>query len=188
MRVLVWSFKGGVGKSTISAILAKNSGFPVVTNDAYSILEGVVQDLTILGHDDIIPQKYNNIIIDLGGYVEERVVSAIRQSDLVILPMTAETATVKSALSAVAEIQAFGKPILLVANRATEQDALDIQEVFGENQPIVRLKESRYFQRIFESGPETGLEEIADYALLRYAYREPISQAQTLIQQVYGYK
>jgi MinD-like ATPase involved in chromosome partitioning or flagellar assembly len=180
MIVVIWSFKGGVGKSTVAALIAKQTGWPVVTNDIYTALEGVVSDLTILRPSDSLPVFNHNIIIDLGGYVERRVVDGIRQADLVIIPTLAETASVKSALAAVREIQPFGKPILIVANRAKEQDLSDIQEVFGESVKVVRLKESRFFQRVLESGPTDKLEDLAGSILLRHAYREPLQQAKEL--------
>ncbi len=88
MKITVYNFKGGTGKTSISMNLALTMDYSVVTNDLYSPLEKVLDDKRILklNHDDnlpVFPENYD-LIFDFGGHVDVRAIEALKQSRWVI--------------------------------------------------------------------------------------------------------
>jgi len=71
MKITIYNFKGGVGKTSIALNIALNLGLPVVTNDIYSPLERLLgEDKFIkLAKDQTIPtlSSEHSIIFDFGG-------------------------------------------------------------------------------------------------------------------------
>ncbi len=159
MKICAYNFKGGVGKTTVSLMLALSHECGVITNDIYSPLEKVLpkERLLKINIDEDVPEIPSdwNVIFDLGGYVDQRVSKIIKHSDIVIIPAQKNFTDLKVSLSAIQEIELFNKNILIVVNRVkNEEEFLKTKAVLSEytKYPVCPLKESKPLSEICYTG------------------------------------
>ena len=133
MKVLVYNFKGGVGKTAISLNLSLTLNMGIVTNDVYSPLEKVLpeQKLLKLRPDSLLPSfpKELDVIFDFGGYIDARAVSALKAADLVIIPTINDFIDLQITINTVKELEQYNKNILIVANKSNEKDIENIKNI-----------------------------------------------------------
>lgn len=186
MKVLVYNFKGGVGKTSIGLGFALSQGYSVVTNDVYSPLEKILpkERLVKLPLDGIVPKfpKEFNIVFDFGGHIDARVIDAARQVDKVLIPTMNSPVDLQITLQAIREMEKYNKNIFIVANNLEKGDLDEIEKVMAHffTYPIIPLKRSKVFRRIFEQ--RESIDDIArKNPLARYAYRNVLTQFNDLI-------
>jgi len=137
VRVLVWSVKGGVGKTTIALNLHYLLNVGVITNEEYTILSSSIKNpkkLLILPEDREVPKvdKEYSIIFDFAGGIhrDKRVLDAIKQADIIIIPMKPNEPEIRGAIATVREIdkrRGLSKKILLVVNEYKSKQQLDVK-------------------------------------------------------------
>ena len=149
MKITVYNFKGGVGKTSISLNTALTLGYGIITNDIYSPLEKVLESekLLKLEIDQDIPDFPNdyNIIFDLGGHIDKRAIKALSISDYVIVPTTSNFLDLQVTINAIAEIEEYNKNIIIVGNMmdGAGQDVIDnVIKAMGYDYPIAYIKRS----------------------------------------------
>jgi cellulose biosynthesis protein BcsQ len=182
MKIAVYNFKGGVGKTSISLGYALNQGFAVVTNDFHSPLERVLSEEYIikLKSDETMPIFDDDleVVFDLGGSIDERAVSAIKQSDWVIIPTVNSVVDLHMTLQTINQVSDYNTKILVIVNKLEKGDFDIAREVITEffpDMPIFPLKNSKIFKKMFEK--EQSLNGIANLnGLNKYTYRGVISQ------------
>ena len=117
----------------------------------------------------VIPKDID-IVFDLAGSISKTsssISSAIKQSDVVIVPIYNEVKSIKAGLNTIAEVMSLNKNIIVVATKLqkkkktdifTEWDKCDdfinvksaVQSNFSESIPVLPLKFSSVFDTIFE--------------------------------------
>lgn len=157
MKLTVYNFKGGVGKTSISLNMALTLDYGIVTNDIYSPLEDILGKKRVLkisptGKINKLPDDYD-IIFDLGGYLDERAVPALKQSDYVLIPVVREVLDLKISLSTIKEIERHNKNIIIVANRTKKNDYEQIKKVMSKfyDYPIFNIKQSQAIPNLLEN-------------------------------------
>lgn len=186
MKITIFNLKGGQGKTTVSVALALSYGFLIVTNDEYSPIDKVLPKghVKSLGRGESLPSVPDTakIIYDFGGYPDERVISAMEQSSWVIVPVIYESPLdVQVTIKTVREIEKHNKNILLLINKAKEEDAQGIKEIFDDffQYPILRLKQSNAFVKMIKL--KKSIQDLTQgNVLLRYSYKEPLEQIQAI--------
>jgi cellulose biosynthesis protein BcsQ len=155
--ITVYSFKGGVGKTPISINLALHFGYSIVTNDVYTPLEKIFpkKNLLKLMPKDRLPEFGKvNVVIDLAGSMESRSVIALKQSDVVIVPVICDRDVLDMTLNFIKEIEPFNKNIIIIMTRSIgskeEKDLEYVSNVIGQfyDYPIFPLRKSTAFDHV----------------------------------------
>jgi MinD-like ATPase involved in chromosome partitioning or flagellar assembly len=157
MRILVYSFKGGTGKSTIALNWALTLDWGVITNDLYSPIDRVLEKKRVykLQVGQPLPDLPEgvDVVYDFGGYVDDRVVKAMEDADAIIVPTTNAFAEIQVALETIKEAERHNKRIVVVANKAGKGDLEYVQSAIGKffKYPVLPLKATKALTRIYSS-------------------------------------
>lgn len=188
MKVTVYNFKGGVGKSTIALNYALSRDFGVVTNDIHNRIDRVMPEgqAVRLSPDKALPEFPSefDIVFDLGGYIDHRAIAAIKQSNALIVPTVAEMAELETTIASLREISDYNNNILIVVNKAEKGDLELVTEILGAQGfhfPILPLKKSKALSRIRQH--KSPLSVISQKnGLNRYVYGDAAEQFEMIIQ------
>ena len=155
-KITIWSTKGGVGKTSICAELHFRLGFPVVTNDEYSILSNIIgtKKLKILSKTEKIANYHTSMLFDFGGYIDNRIIDAIEQSTCIIVPISNSDIDIQGAIDTVINLLPYKKDInIIIGNRIkSNNDLIIIKEAFEklEIKEFYCLNESKAFFNMFK--------------------------------------
>jgi cellulose biosynthesis protein BcsQ len=104
--VLIWQQKGGVGKTTIACELITRLKYLPITNEGNSSLFDFFEEIEnqkllnetsnpVITMSGDIPEDEalkEGCVFDFGGYVDKRLIDAIKYSKFIVMPMTPRTA------------------------------------------------------------------------------------------------
>lgn len=187
---VLWSLKGGVGKSSICVNLAYTLGYGIVTNDVYSPIEKVMSEgkyLKLLPEQEIPQQVLQNnkgILFDFGGYLDGRIRDAVKVSKYVMIPIIeADDFNIQGLISSIAELSAITNKIIIILNKMKKEQMALIKS---------ELKKHKYPYPVFEISASSALirvvrqkESIRDMTkrggLLAYMYQGVNEQFEQLI-------
>lgn len=194
MKITVYSSKGSAGKTPISTNIAFDRGYALGTNEPFDVLGDIFPDdrvMSIQADEEFpyLPEEID-IVFDLAGSISPHahsITSAIKQSDLVIVPVYNDFKSRKSAIGTILEIEPIAKNILIVATKLQAQKGeyvkdwttcndysqieRDIRANVECHYSILPLKLSRAFDTIFDR--EQSIRQISETdPLLRHAFRD----------------
>lgn len=106
MIITVYSPKGGVGKSPISALIAKELDYKILTNDD-SINEDYLSELVEF-QEKINIKGRDNIVIDLGGWIDANTLSILKASDVVLVPFNSKPNAIKRTIALINDLKKVG--------------------------------------------------------------------------------
>lgn len=213
MKICIYSFKGSAGKTPLAVELALSWGWHVATNEDYSMLDKVIPEdfLIEVEANKAFPEFADeaNVIFDLGGFVSNArasVVSAIEQSDVVLVPIYNESKAIYRGIATILEVREANPNIVILATKLTKKSGEVLQggdwrtsqafqniktlveEQAGQEYPMFPLKFSKAYEDIFDH--EASIESICEQdPLLRHTYRDVRDQLQTLksyLRETYG--
>ena len=161
-NVVLYSLKGGCGKTTTSVILWEllqqrtKEKWGIVSNDVfpkykqfYDIPEN--QFKVIAPDEKEIPYISHNIIYDLQGGIDKRIVDLLKQVDLIIIPSLFDYAFIQSQLETLNEVKEFNENLLLLLLKTRQGDLEKQKKVFdkfGIKYPVLELKESKIISNL----------------------------------------
>ena len=186
MITVIYNFKGGEGKTKIATNLALTMKHAIVTNDVYSPIDKIFPSEKILKlyPKDEIPDfdANDDIVFDLGGYADARVISVLKKAKYIIIPITNEEDNIEVAIGAIDEIGKHNKNIIIIVNKSTGNDFNEVSEDLGKiyNYPIFEIKKSRVVRRLTSEGK--SIRELANQGgLSKYNYSKIADQFDELI-------
>ena len=113
MITVIYNFKGGEGKTKIATNLALTMKHSIVTNDVYSPIDKIFPQEKVLKlyPKDEMPDfdANDDIVFDLGGYADARVISVLKKAKYIIIPITNEEDNIEVAIGAIDEIGKHNK-------------------------------------------------------------------------------
>ena len=202
MNLCIYSFKGGVGKSSIALNLALEFDAGIITNDISKPLKNVLGEDRVLqispGKEFPKIKEKMKLIYDLGGYADSRAVEQLKTADLVIVPTYRnESPDLSTCIESLEEVKRYNNNILVIANRCKKDDLSHIRNTLSElfDFPILPLNESTALQRVFGEWDKTGdkpvynpnnqkhsISQLANNnKLLAHSYRNVIPQFEEII-------
>lgn len=105
MVITVYNPKGGVGKSPISALIAKELDYKILTND-----DSTNEDyLDIVEYQETISiENRDKVVIDLGGWVDENTIQILKSSDVVLVPFNSKPNSIKRTIALINDLIELG--------------------------------------------------------------------------------
>ncbi len=188
MIIVVYNLKGGEGKSKIAYNLALTMGFSIVTNVIASHIDKVFPKNHCL---KIFPNEpfpdfdsHDNIIFDLGGFIDERVISVLKKAKWVLVPITndEDEETTDLGIDSITAFKKYNKNIIAVANRTQKDDYEIIKNSIQKNHdiPVFEISYSTAMRKIIKR--RKSIKETAQSNhLLGFSYKKIVQQFDKII-------
>ena len=194
----VFSLKGGVGKTSLSLSMCLEMEFnhldvSVISNDPVSIIEKVLGD----GKGWILPQNKNfpseintedDFILDLGGFLEKRIIEVIEKSKNVIIPTPPDYASIQATIKTAKDVKKLNKNVVMVVNRIDKKEFMDFYEVVRDTCgpfPVFPIKNSKAFENC-QIQKKSIYQMMEDEPIRKKSYTEVQSQIEKIIQHLKG--
>jgi cellulose biosynthesis protein BcsQ len=195
-KITVWTLKGGEGKTTIACAIALEGDWAIITNDIHSDLTSALKEehYLVLEPDQPLPTKKDlegaNIIFDPGGFLDHRMIDAVKMSDYVIIPVSefGKKLNTERFIASVLEIEQYNKNIVIVLNKIAQENLEEAKKAlkelmskeFNGNYPIFEIKKNEAFEMMLNTG--SSISEIVKKGGLFRRWFQPVDgQLQKLI-------
>jgi len=172
MKISVINKKGGVGKTSIAFSLAKDLNLYLLSNDDSTIELAYPEKAKIMKEVKLI----ENVVYDFGGFVDSGVLNILKNSDIIIIPLTSDLNSFKKTISLITEIENENENIILIANNSEKDDFKEIEKYFKSkyDYPIFEFKNSRIWKKTFNLKMSV-LEIKTSSKMNNYIYRNSIN-------------
>ena len=191
-----FSLKGGVGKSSLASAICMelhddDEKVLFITNDAISPLEKILGEDKVLkiGQKDNFPELNtdDDVIIDLGGFVDDRAITILKNSKQIVLPTLGSFLSLSGLISTLQEVEPFNKEITIVLNRIEKKEVEKIIEFIRSDYsyPIFKVKSSKCFENLHYQNKSIS-QMMREEPLRKGSYKEVHAQIQELIQHLKG--
>ncbi len=155
MSFVVYSIKGGVGKTTLSVQISQMFEYTYVTNDSHSSAHNLMPEekgfLVSSEEYDEIPYD-DGVVYDFGGFKDTRINNIIKQANKIIIPTLTSIVDVQATLATLKDVIEINENILIIVNRAKNNNkATELKEYLEDeikklnsaiNIPIIFVRES----------------------------------------------
>lgn len=127
MKITVYSIKGSAGKTPIATNIALDFDYCIGTNEAIDVYSDLFEESQYLrvGQNEEFPKLTSDtdIVFDLSGSISDKslsITSAIKQSDLVIVPIYNHVRSLQGGIQTILEVEQFTKNIIVIATKLTK--------------------------------------------------------------------
>lgn len=136
MSFVVYSIKGGVGKTTLSVQISQMFDYTYVTNDSHSSAHNLMPEekgfLVSSEEYDEIPFD-ENIVYDFGGFKDTRINNIIKQANKIIIPTLTSIVDVQATMATLKDVAQINKNIVIAINRTKNNNkAIELKEYLAE--------------------------------------------------------
>lgn len=189
MKILIWSLKGGVGKSHLSMAIGYEHGFVIVTNELLSPVSKIYPEgkIKVLAKNESVPELPNNVnvVYDFMGAPDDRALDTCKIVDVVIIPTTNEgTFDIQHALESINQLKAHSDKIMVVVNKTKKGDYNEVKKIinkFYEKIPVLELKHSKAISGISKTGKSIR-EQIKPWN--KRHFEKPLEQLDLIVQEI----
>lgn len=155
MSFVVYSIKGGVGKTTLSVQISQMLEYTYVTNDSHSSAHNLMPEEKgfLVSSEEYEEIPYDeNVVYDFGGFKDTRINDIIKQANKIIIPTLTSIVDVQATLATLKDVIEINKNIVIIVNRAKNNNkAIELKEYLDDeikklnsniNIPIIFVRES----------------------------------------------
>lgn len=155
MSYVIYSIKGGVGKTTLSVQISQMLEYTYVTNDPHSSAHNLLPEEKgfLVSKDEYEEIPYDdNVVYDFGGFIDPRINDIIKQSNKVLIPTLTSIVDLQATLATLKDVIEINKNIIILINRAKNNNKAnelkdyleeEIKKEYKEVQiPIIFVRES----------------------------------------------
>lgn len=209
MKIAIYTPKGGAGKTPLAISFAVDKEYALATNESFDAFSGFIEDerLLFVAADEEFPEIPDDIdvVFDLAGTMSKNdysTVSAIRQSDVVLVPIWNNRLSVLGGLRAIQSVSALGKKVIVVATKLATKTKAKAQpwtesedfkcvyqaveslcDEIGYMPSVMPLKVSEVFETVL--GECVSVHRLAERSgLAKYTYRELLEQFDAIYEEV----
>lgn len=153
MKLVIYSTKGGVGKTSLAASLAMDLNYPLITNDLSNIINMYSKAKYRTGK---LPVFESDVVYDFGGFKDPNASEIIETCDLLLVPITPDF---NALLKGLETIRMFKhKKIIVIGNNIElEKDKKDIEMIINQyfgslNIEFFYIRKTKMFKNAMEAG------------------------------------
>ncbi len=190
LKIVIYSLKGSQGKTSLSAAIAKEEGFGIITNEPHSPLHRIFSPklLIKLKRSQLLPTPEEldgaDIIFDFGGFLDDRVIAGLEMSQVVVVPIVdVDILNIEGFVSTINEIQPYNNNIVIVLNMMTEDNKQALRAEIGKYKlpyPIFEINKSKALRAVIAEGKAVS-EFIKEGGLRAFWYKTVQDQLTNLI-------
>ena len=153
-KFLIWTKKGGCGKTNIAAELILRLQYPAVTNEPETMLSHIMPSnaLLILEKNQDVPNINHDVIFDFGGYIDFRIIEVLKQVKYVIVPTLPETSEIQGCISTIQSLKQYTNNIIVIANKTDHKNDFEMIKsairITGDYH-VFEIKKSRALPNIY---------------------------------------
>ena len=180
-------FLCGTGKTAIAFSIAKDLAYFLLSNDD-SVIEDIYPNKAKV-LDKLVVKKNENIVYDLGGFVDKGILEVIKNSDKVIIPTTIDINSIKKTIKTAMEVNKYCSDIIIVVNRVKKDKVYKYKQSLdalnGLGKKVIFISESEAFTNSIHSGKSiTELYEDKTNTLSKQQYRGVFSEYSQLLKEI----
>ena len=155
MSFVVYSIKGGVGKTTLSVQISQMLEHTYVTNDSHSSAHNLMPEEKgfLVSREEYEEIPYDdNVVYDFGGFKDTRINDIIKQANKIVIPTLTSIVDVQATMATLKDVLEINKNVILVVNRTKNNNkAIELKEYLVDeikkldsniNIPIIFVRES----------------------------------------------
>ena len=136
MSYVIYSIKGGVGKTTLSVQVSQMLDYTYVTNDSHSSAHNLMPEEKgfLVSTEDYEEIPFDeNIVYDFGGFKDSRINDIIKQASKIIIPTLTSIVDVQATIATIKDVSEINKNIIIVINRTKNNNkAIELKEYLEE--------------------------------------------------------
>lgn len=155
MSIVVYSIKGGVGKTTLSVQISRMLDYTYVTNDSHSSAHNLMPEEKgfLVSSEEYEEIPYDDrVVYDFGGFKDTRINDIIKKSNKIVIPTLTSIVDVQATLATLKDVIEINKNIIIVVNRTKNNNKSielkeylleEIEKLYGKvNIPIIFVRDS----------------------------------------------
>jgi hypothetical protein len=164
MKILYFSLKGGVGKSSLSLNHSQYLGVPYITNDISTYIDkNEIKDFYQIEHSKKrLPKtvtRLEDAIFDFGAMssaVDAKVTQAVKICDAVIIPTLCDVRSLEATMHTYEFIRQDAKQVIFIINNYTDTKKLEFAYDWIKNRVpnaiIFNVRKTTLFERVARDG------------------------------------
>lgn len=155
MSIVVYSIKGGVGKTTLSVQISQMLDYTYVTNDSHSSAHNLMPEEKgfLVSSEEYEEIPYDDrVVYDFGGFKDTRINDIIKKSNKIVIPTLTSIVDVQATLATLKDVIEINKNIIIIVNRTKNNNKSielkeylleEIEKLYGKvNIPIILVRDS----------------------------------------------